>query len=158
MNRRWIVTIVFLLTLTGLFIWMGGRQVVTIAHIALADEQTAIFEDMVNQASKVLSDSPPNVRQAVEYLQYAHHYYPSGTKQTTGTRLDQFGQQAKSSSRQVAGSPSALAKSVRPSTLPATARSTESAFNPRGNRRRTAFSSTVQRLQVSQKGSAALIR
>jgi hypothetical protein len=100
MNRRWIVTIVFLLTLTGLFIWMGGRQVVTIAHIALADEQTAIFEDMVNQASKVLSDSPPNVRQAVEYLQYAHHYYPSGTKQTTGTRLDRIVERCRNSSEQ----------------------------------------------------------
>ncbi len=43
---------------------------------------------MVTKASQSLSQTPPNVEGAVSHLVYTHGYYPSGTKQTQGSRLD----------------------------------------------------------------------
>ena len=62
----------------------------TTIRISFAAEQTEIFEEMVTKASTSLRQSPPDTRAAVGYLQYAHSYYPSGTKQTEGSRLDQI--------------------------------------------------------------------
>src|SRR5262245_45870742 len=51
-------------------------------RVALADEQTAIFEQMRAQA---LRSGPA---EAAGCLDYAVNYYPSGTKQEAGSRLD----------------------------------------------------------------------
>jgi hypothetical protein len=53
-------------------------------HVAFASEQTDIFEDMRTQALKT------GVTEAAGCLQYVVLYYPSGTKQETGSRLDRI--------------------------------------------------------------------
>ena len=65
-------------------------------RVALADEQTEIFSGMVAQATGALSVSPPKVQDAVASLRYAHRYYPSGTKQVTGSRLDRIVERTRS--------------------------------------------------------------
>jgi hypothetical protein len=62
----------------------------TTIRIAFAAEQTETFEQMVAKASTSLRQSPPDTRGAVGCLRYARWYYPSGTKQTEGSRLDQI--------------------------------------------------------------------
>lgn len=88
-RKSFIVTILFLV-LFGLLSWIATDHAFTLVHIALADEQTEIFEDMVTKASVVLSTEQPDVAKAVDYLEYAHCYYPSGTKQEPGSRLDRI--------------------------------------------------------------------
>jgi len=51
---------------------------------------------MAAKASKSLQQSPPDVRAAVGYLEYAHNYYPSGTKQKRGSRLDRIVERSRS--------------------------------------------------------------
>ena len=59
-------------------------------HIAFADDQTRVFEEMVDRASAALSTSPPDVTTAIGSLKYLHYHYPSGTKQVVGSRLEQI--------------------------------------------------------------------
>lgn len=61
-------------------------------RIAFAEEQTRIFEEM---RAKALQADPT---EAVEYLEYAVGYYPSGTKQISGSRLDRIVERARDSS------------------------------------------------------------
>ncbi len=58
-------------------------------RIALADEQTAIFDDMRVKAE------PADAAKALDYLEYALRYYPSGTKQTEGSQLDRIVERAR---------------------------------------------------------------
>ena len=51
-------------------------------RLAFAEEQTQIFDEMRTKARH----SPP--KEAVLSLQYVVRYYPSGTKQVQGSRLD----------------------------------------------------------------------
>jgi hypothetical protein len=60
-------------------------------RLAFADEQTQIFEDMRIQASQA---EPPK---AVEFLDYAVSYYPSGSKQVPGSRCDRIVERARRS-------------------------------------------------------------
>jgi hypothetical protein len=53
-------------------------------RVAFASEQTRIFDEMRMQALQ--SDA----REAARCLEYVVSYYPSGTKQETGSRLDQI--------------------------------------------------------------------
>jgi hypothetical protein len=53
-------------------------------HVAFASEQTDIFEEMRTRALKT------DVAEAAGCLQYTVFYYPSGTKQETGSRLDRI--------------------------------------------------------------------
>ena len=57
-------------------------------HIALADEQTAIFDQMRRQTEE-------SVVVNVDYLEYTLSYYPSGTKQTNGSPLDRVVERAR---------------------------------------------------------------
>lgn len=59
-------------------------------EIAFAEEQTRIFDQMAASAQESLDQSPPDVYAAVSDLRYLHNYYPSGTKQNTGSRLDKI--------------------------------------------------------------------
>jgi hypothetical protein len=65
---------------SGFLFWSYGSL-----HIqtAFADEQTRIFDEMRTQALQ--SNSPPDIAGA---LAYAANYYPSGSKQRAGSRLD----------------------------------------------------------------------
>lgn len=70
-------------------------------RVALADEQTLIFDDMRIQA---LQSDPVK---AVDFLEYALNYYPSGTKQIEGSRLDRIVERAR------AGAVSAIINDLR---------------------------------------------
>ena len=57
-------------------------------HAAFANDQTAFFEQMVHRAETFLAESPPNIRGAKQCRQAIESYYPTGTKQATGSELD----------------------------------------------------------------------
>jgi flagellar biosynthesis/type III secretory pathway M-ring protein FliF/YscJ len=58
-------------------------------RLALAAEQTAVFDEMREKAETAAPE------EAVGYLQYAVNYYPSGTKQIAGSRLDEIVERAR---------------------------------------------------------------
>src|SRR5215831_4798936 len=70
-----------LLAWCGALLWNQGWLSI---RVALASEQTRIFDEMRAKALK--SDAAG----AAGCLQYVVSYYPSGTKQETGSRLDQI--------------------------------------------------------------------
>jgi hypothetical protein len=57
-------------------------------EIAFADEQTATFDQMRRQTAESAAVD-------VSDLEYALWYYPSGTKQTKGSRLDRVVERAR---------------------------------------------------------------
>ena len=85
-STGWLLVIA--LALAGIVAYGVANYVESVARLAFADEQTEIFQAMVGKAGEALAKSPPDAAAAVEYLCYAHRYYPSGTKQVTGSRLD----------------------------------------------------------------------
>ncbi|MEO8426888.1 MAG: hypothetical protein ABI651_07235 [Verrucomicrobiota bacterium] len=54
-------------------------------RLAFAEEQIAIFFESRSSALKAADTT-----QAVSFLEYASEYYPSGTKQSPGSRLDRI--------------------------------------------------------------------
>ena len=70
---------VALLGISGLLFWNYGMLKI---RVAFADEQTRIFDDM--RATALRSDA----KGAAQCLAYVVSYYPSGSKQETGSRLD----------------------------------------------------------------------
>jgi hypothetical protein len=68
-----------LLMLSGSLIW---RHEYLKIRISLASEQTKIFNEMRIQA---LKSAPEDAANSLEYLM---RYYPSGSKQEKGSRLD----------------------------------------------------------------------
>jgi hypothetical protein len=68
-----------LLVLSGGLFWNYGWLKI---HVAFASEQTQIFDEM---RTKALQSDPAG---AAGCLEYVVNYYPSGTKQETGSRLD----------------------------------------------------------------------
>lgn len=64
--------------------WLAYQSGKASVQAAFAEEQVRIFYAMRDKAG---SSSPV---QAVEALEYAAYYYPSGTKQTAGSRLDRL--------------------------------------------------------------------
>ena len=69
--------------------WQSWNYVRVKIEVAVAEEQTRIFEDMRNQA---LGASPTG---AAESLAYVVNYYPTGTKQREGSRLDRVVERAR---------------------------------------------------------------
>lgn len=65
---------------SGFLLWSYGWLHV---QAAFADEQTQIFDEMRTRALQ--STSPPDIAGSLEY---AVCYYPSGSKQRAGSRLD----------------------------------------------------------------------
>lgn len=70
-----------LLVLCGSLLWSHGSLTI---RVALASEQTKIFDEMRTRALE--SDASG----AAGCLEYVVFYYPSGTKQETGSRLDRI--------------------------------------------------------------------
>ena len=68
-----------LLVLSGHLFWKFGLLSI---QVAFASAQTKIFGEM----RKLAFHSSPE--QAVSYMNYAINYYPSGTKQESGSKLD----------------------------------------------------------------------
>ena len=75
------VACVGLLVLCGSLSWSHGWLTI---RVAWASEQTKIFEEMRTRA---LKSDPAG---AAGYLEYVVGYYPSGSKQETGSRLDRI--------------------------------------------------------------------
>jgi hypothetical protein len=67
--------------LCGWLVWQFACQSI---EVVFADEQTGIFEEMTTQA---LQSKPA---EAADCLKYVLGYYPSGTKQQAGSRLDRM--------------------------------------------------------------------
>jgi hypothetical protein len=63
-----------------------------VLRVAFAREQMEIFEQMQQQVRKARDPA-----EAVNYLEYAAGYYPSGTKQVPGSSLDAMVEQARHS-------------------------------------------------------------
>lgn len=64
-------------------------------EVAFAEEQTEIFEAMRTQA-RAASDA----KTAADCLNYVVNYYPSGSKQQTGSRLDTIVERARAIAKQ----------------------------------------------------------
>jgi len=75
-----------LLIVCGLLFWNYASLKI---RVALASGQTQIFDEMRTKALQ--SDA----RGAADCLQYVVNYYPSGSKQETGSRLDRMVEQAR---------------------------------------------------------------
>ncbi|MEX0642490.1 MAG: hypothetical protein WD468_07305 [Pirellulales bacterium] len=88
MRRTTIALTAFVLILIFLTAWAEFRYVMLAVRTAFAEEQTEIFDEMVAKTSVSLDKSPPEVAGAIRFLQYARDYYPSGTKQVSGSHLD----------------------------------------------------------------------
>jgi hypothetical protein len=97
MNRTWrsrkseviIVVLVIVVALQLL------NAVWTSIQTTMANEQTEVFCELVEDATKALEKKPPDVKRAMELLDYVHSYYPSGTKQKSGSALDRIVERAR---------------------------------------------------------------
>lgn len=76
-----VVLCVGLVALCGSLFWNHGWLTI---HVAFASEQTQIFDE---ERSKALQSDAAG---AAGSLQYIVNYYPSGTKQQTGSKLDRM--------------------------------------------------------------------
>jgi len=75
------VLCVSLLVAAGYLFWSYGLLKI---RVAFASEQTQIFDEMRTKALQ--SDATA----AAGFLEYVVRYYPSGSKQETGSRLDRI--------------------------------------------------------------------
>ena len=82
--RRRIVLVSVMGAAVALLGWLVFQHVVTDIRIAFAEEQVTVFFE---QAEKAENAEPID---AVRYLKYVIVYYPSGTKQVAGSRLDEI--------------------------------------------------------------------
>jgi len=85
-SHKWLTVLlgaacIGLLVLCGLLFWSFGSLKI---RVALASEQTKLFEDM---RSRALAGDAAD---AADCLEYVIWYYPSGTKQQPGSRLDRM--------------------------------------------------------------------
>jgi len=88
-KKPFLVLFVIALLLTGLLGKCCWNHAWLSIRVAFAEEQTGIFDEMRIKASQ----SDPD--KAVEYLDYTLHYYPSGSKQVQGSRLDRIVERAR---------------------------------------------------------------
>jgi hypothetical protein len=90
MSFRRVLLFGLLVTAITLAVLVGG-YLATLplrVRIALADEQTAIFDDMRVKAERA------DATEALDYLEYTLRCYPSGTKQIEGSQLDRIVERA----------------------------------------------------------------
>ena len=84
----WALGVLLLLSVLG-----GGSAMLHFAkqemRVRLAEEQTRIFASCRDEAIK------SGVENAIDNLQYEWRYYPSGTKQEIGSRLDRVVERAR---------------------------------------------------------------
>ena len=79
LNILFALSTVLLLSLLIWQSWNFGRLQL---EVAFAEDQTRIFDDMRQKALQA------DAVGAAEFLEYAVNYYPSGSKQRAGSRLD----------------------------------------------------------------------
>jgi hypothetical protein len=91
MNRSQTIAVTAIVVLLNTVVaGQFGYIVWTSIQLSFADEQTMIFTEMVESTSEALRRKPPDMETAVDCLDYIRNYYPSGTTQTTGSRLDRI--------------------------------------------------------------------
>jgi hypothetical protein len=94
MTKTFSDNLIALLAMVGLLLaillgWQSWNYARLKIEVAFAEEQTRIFDDMRNKA---LGESPTG---AAESLAYVVNYYPSGSKQREGSRLDRVVERAR---------------------------------------------------------------
>jgi hypothetical protein len=90
-RRALILIAVGAVLLVSLAVFSEIDRVVTQLRIGFADDQMAIFDETLEKVAR----SEPS--EAVDYLSYALNYYPSGTKQVPGSKLDRIVERARRS-------------------------------------------------------------
>lgn len=85
-RRKLIWSAAFLLG--GVLAYLVVDDGVTHMHVAFAEEQTALFDEMRDRAA--VSEAPE-----VGCLEAIMEYYPSGTKQVVGSHLDRVVERAR---------------------------------------------------------------
>lgn len=88
-KKPFLVLSVITLILTVLYGKCVWDHTMLSIRMSFAEEQIKIIEDMRVKASQ------SEISEAVEYLEYALNYYPSGTKQIQGSRLDRIVESAR---------------------------------------------------------------
>jgi hypothetical protein len=81
-NRATVLAVVFLLVVLALAVKVFYDNFKLHIRQAFAEEQTEVIEATRNQALKA------EVKKEAELLEYIVNYYPSGTKQIKGSKLD----------------------------------------------------------------------
>ncbi len=76
--------------------WQWGRGALSSIHLSFADDQTDEFVRTVDAAAESLAKSPPGPRTEEAWIEHLEAYYPSGTKQVKGSRLDTITERARS--------------------------------------------------------------
>ena len=89
MTRRRLAKTVAIIAVVVLFGWCVSQLAVARMQIAFAEEQVTVFEQMERKARS------SSTQGAVECLEYVLNYYPSGTKQTPGSKLDKKVEEAR---------------------------------------------------------------
>ncbi len=95
LSRRMLCGALLIVT-ASLAIWCFVSLAITSIHILFADDQTEYFAQMAELAEESLRRSPPSVRDAESYIEAIRVYYPTGTKQVTGSHLDRLVERARS--------------------------------------------------------------
>ena len=95
-HSRTIAVTAIIVVLIAIVTWQFAAGVWASIQLSFAVEQTEVISEMVEKASEALRREPPDVKAAVGFLEYAHRYYPSGTKQTVGSRLDRIVERSRS--------------------------------------------------------------
>ena len=81
-KRRFVICLVAFLMALGVSIFVGVKYISFRIRLTFAKEQVQIFEQMKTDARR------GNIKDAAGCLDYTVNYYPSGSKQTSGTKLD----------------------------------------------------------------------
>jgi hypothetical protein len=76
---------IYAIVITLACLFLAIKQTLAILEVADADSQTAVFDELRLQA---LNSGPTG---AADYLETIVYFYPSGTKQRTGSPLDRQG-------------------------------------------------------------------
>jgi len=88
MNLRWSTSVFWRFVLPGsmcaLIVYLSVQLMWLNIRLAFAVDEVSIFSEMVEKAR---SGTKAN---ATEYLDYVIFYYPSGTKQISGSALDRL--------------------------------------------------------------------
>lgn len=89
-NRKCVLGLSVLLAAASILAayWLVSNSLLRL-RVSFAEEQTAIVEQMNTEAR---AGDP---LAAVDYLEYTINYYPSGTKQSKGSKLDQIVERAR---------------------------------------------------------------
>lgn len=79
--------------LFALLVWLFGHNALLTVRLAKADGDTAIYEQMMRDALSTTDSAS-----AAKFLNYMWNFYPSGSVQEVGSRLDRIVERGRMSS------------------------------------------------------------